>query len=881
MGELDNRDKKPPIWVSRFFRWFCNPELLDVLEGDLIEQYNKHINHYGIRRARILYFFNTLLFFQPFAIRRNQESNSILITLDMLNNYLKIAFRNLLKYKGHTAINLTGLSLGLTVGILILLFVTDEIAYDKFHIKGDRIYKIVTANEQGGDMETNAWPVAQKLKTDFPEVEAVVYTRKAASSFMVNYEGNRYENEIFYAGEDFFNIFSFKPIEGDLATALRDPFSIVITEEMKKRYFSSDIVLGKTITIRDSIVFTITGVIQNIPIQSHIQFDMLASFASYEKLTDWFSYSEGWGNFNVRNYMLLKNNATISNIEENATGIYMDNVGDWLKEMGMELYVDFIPLKDIYLVSDIRNGFGPKSSMALVYLVSAIAIFVILLACINFVNITTARSVFRAKEVGLRKVIGSSKSALFWQFISEAFILTLTAFAIVLILLYFALPYFNVLMGKSYEMQSLISTSFLVGLFILIVTVSFLSGFYPAIVLSGYKPIEVLSGRMHSSSKGVWLRRSLVVFQFTISGGLVLATLVAINQMNYMKNMDLGFDKEQILVLDVTRVPKTASHGTFKNSLNNLSGVESVSFTNALPGRPGWQGQWAYPETVEDGNHVDTEYMAIDESYISTMGLTLVAGKNFDVNKKAELDDGLIINETTMREMGWITPENAIGKKIVSPSQRPAGIVIGVVKDYHGVGLQEHIWPKAMDYASHEFGRYYAVRFSSGSTSDLISSTKKIWRDNLGDYGFEYFFLDEEFNKQYRAEERLIQVFMIFAILTSIIAGIGLLGLVSFVVLSRVREIGIRKVLGANILSITSLLSKEFALLVVLANIISFPLVWYIAELWLSNFAYHTNIGLSIFIITFCLTLFIAIATIVFQTVRAGNLNPVDVLKVE
>jgi putative ABC transport system permease protein len=532
-------------------------------------------------------------------------------------------------------------------------------------------------------------------------------------------------------------------------------------------------------------------------------------------------------------------------------------------------------------VSDMHNGFGPKSSVALVYLVSAIALFVILLACINFVNISTARSVFRAKEVGLRKVIGSTKSALYWQFMSEAFILTITAFGVALILMYFALPVFNELMGKAYELESLISTSFLTGLFILIIVVTILAGFYPAIVLSSYKPVEVLSGRMQSGAKGVSLRRSLVIFQFVISGGLVLATLVALNQMNYMRNMDLGFDKEQILVLDVTRVPGSASHSAFKNSLNSLSAVESVSFNNALPGRPGWQGQWAYPESIEEGNQIDTEYMAIDESYLSTMGLTLLAGNNFDLNNKGELEDGLIINETTVKEMGWVTPENAIGKEIVSPSQLPAGIVIGVVKDYHGVGLQEKIWPKAMDYTSKDYGRYYAIRFTTGNTSDLIASTKKLWKENLGDYEFEYFFLDEDFNKQYLSEERLIQVFMIFAILTTVIAGIGLLGLVSFVVLSRNREIGIRKVLGANISSIATLLSREFVVLVVIANVLTFPLVWYFGKLWLNNFAYHTDINPTIFLITLCLTLFVAIATVVFQTIKAGSMNPVDVLKVE
>ena len=608
---------------------------------------------------------------------------------------------------------------------------------------------------------------------------------------------------------------------------------------------------------------------------------MLASFATYEKLSGWFSYSEGWGNFNVRNYMLLKEGFNIKDIKEKASGIYMDNVGDWLKEMGMEFYVNFIPLNEVYLKSDMPNGFGPKSSIEQVYLVSAIAIFVILLACINFVNLTTARSVYRAKEVGIRKIVGSTRSALFWQFMSEAFILTLIAFSSVAILVDFTLPFFNKLMGKTYELQSLFNSNVLLGLFILIVIVSILAGFYPAMVLSGYKPAEVLKGRMQSSAKGVRLRRWLVVFQFSISGGLVLATLVVLNQLDYMRNQNLGFDKEQILVMDATRVPGSASHNAFKNSLKSLNGVENVSFTNALPGRPGWQGQWAYPETIEEENQIDTEYMAIDENYISTLGLELIAGTNFDLNNKTELEDGLIINETTVREMGWQTPENAIGKKIVSPSQRPAGIVIGVVKDYHGLGLQNHIWAKVMDYSSQDYGRYYAVRFSTGQTSNLISNAKHLWGENLGDYQFEYFFLDQDFNRQYQSEERLMQVFIIFALLTIVIAGVGLLGLISFIVLSRIKEIGIRRVLGANASSIARLLSKEFVMLVIIANLITFPMVWYFGNKWLNDFAYHLDINPVIFLITLFITLFMAIATVIVQTIKAGRMNPVDVLKAE
>ncbi len=411
--------------------------------------------------------------------------------------------------------------------------------------------------------------------------------------------------------------------------------------------------------------------------------------------------------------------------------------------------------------------------------------------------------------------------------------------------------------------------------------VSALAGFYPALVLSGYKPVEVLKGRMQSGAKGVKLRRILVVFQFLISAGLVLSTLIVLDQLDYMQSQNLGFAKEQVLVLDATRVPRSASHTSFKNALQSLSGVENVSFTNALPGRPGWQGQWAYPGDRKEGQQVDTEYMAIDENYIDVLDLELVAGKNFDLNHTAELREGLIVNETTVKEMGWQTPVEAIGKKIESPSGQPEGTVIGVVKDYHGLGLQENIWPKAMDFTSQRHGRYYAIRFITGQTADLVESAKESWHDVLGDYGFEYFFLDVDFDRQYRAEERLIKVFTLFAALTLMIAGIGLLGLVSFLVLSRTREIGIRKVLGADVLNIAALLSREFMILVLLANLITIPLVWYYGDQWLSNFAYHTTIDPVIFLVTLGLTLLMAVVTVSIQTIKAGLANPVEALRSE
>jgi len=799
----------------------------------------------------------------------------------MLRNFVKIAIRNFWRFRIYTAINLAGMALGLSVGILILLFVVDELSYDRFHSKAERIFKITTDSATGDGMETNAWPIAHKLKTEFPEVESVLYTRRASSNMMINHKGQRHEHTIYYAGEEFFNIFSFPLLQGNSANALKDPFSIVITEEIKNRYFGNDMALGQTLILRDSLEFTVTGVVENVPSQSHIQFDILASFSTFEKLATGFSYTEGWGNFNVRNYILLTEGAGISQIESRARNLYMDNVGDWLQGMGVELYVNFIPLREIYLRSEVHNGFGPKGSIDQIYLVSGIAIFVILLAIINFINITTARGVYRAKEVGLRKIAGSSRPTMIWQFLIESFILTILSFALAIAVVDFALPFFNSLMGKEYYPSSLLSGPTLLGILALVVTVSFLSGYYPAFVLSGYKPAEVLKGRMQTGQKGVKLRRFLVVFQFLISTTLVLATLLVLKQLNYMRNKNLGFDMEQILVLDATNVPRSAPHEFYKNYLKGLTYVEDVSFTNALPGRPGWQGQWAYPEGFPEGEQVTTEYMAIDEDYIGTLGLELIAGRNFEINRIYELDEGLIINETSVREMGWNDPENAIGKRIISPSKRPHGTVIGVVKDYHGLGLQQQIWPKVMDYSSQSYGRYYAIRFTTGHTSELIEKAKEAWLANLGDYEFEYFFLDEDFDRQYRAEDRLIGVFIIFGILAMFIAGIGLLGLVSFMVLSRMKEIGVRKVLGASAFNIAGLLSKEFISLVIIANVIAFPLVWYFGSRWIENFAYHTTITPAIFLATLLITILLAVITVSFQTIRAAVLDPVDTLRNE
>jgi putative ABC transport system permease protein len=806
----------------------------------------------------------------------------------MLVNYLKIAFRSLLKFRGYAAINLLGLALGLTAGVLIMLYVLDELSFDKFHTKLDRIYRVesqLMSNKETSitsSSEMNGWPIGNILRKDYPEVEAVMYSR-SASFLMVNHDGKRIRERIHFSSPEFFQIFSFPLLKGNPEKALNDPYSVVITEEMEKKYFPGRDALNQTLVLADTMQFVVTGVMKSIPSNSHIQLDMLISFSTYTTVIQpEFDYNNGWGNINMRNYVLLKEGVDAEAFKQKAKSIYTDGAAQMLKDWGAVGNVVFVSLASLYLEANNSNGLGPLGSMDRLYLVSGIAVFVLILACINFINLTTARSVYRAKEVGLRKVVGSTRRGLIRQFLSESFILTVCSLFIAIALTGLSLPAFNQILNKTYSLTSLLQPAFLIAVVCLVVVVTFLSGYYPALVMSAMKPVEVLKGKMQTSSRGVQLRRALVVFQFVISVGLVLGTLIVLNQLNFMQQQKLGFAKDEIFVVNAARAKSPNPNGfeTFKSQIESLSIVNDVAFTNSLPGNPGWIGQVSYPEGKSGDDAVSVEYMAVDEHYAQTLGLEMVAGRFFSKDSEAELKDGLVLNETAVSMFGWASPQEAIGKKITSPSGYPEGEVIGVVKDYHQFGLQQNIGPMAMDFNPRS-SYLYAIRYKASNTSDLISAVQQLWATNFPGYDFNYFFLDQDFERQYQAEQRLAKVFGLFAGVTIVIAVIGLLGLVSFMVASRTKEIGVRKVLGADVLSIAKLLSREFIILVVIANVIAFPIAWYFADQWLQSFAVRNEIDPLLFVVTMGIAVFVTFVTISFQTVKAAMADPIHSLRYE
>jgi putative ABC transport system permease protein len=804
----------------------------------------------------------------------------------MLRNYFKIAFRALLKHKAYTGINLVGLALGLCAGMFILLYSLDELSFDQFHEHKNRIYRVNTDfidTKTGSSSINNAngWPVAKIMEEQFPETESVLYIR-TARFLSINFQQKKIKENMHFATPSFFSMFSFPLLEGDAKTALHAPYQIVLSEQLAQKYFPNESALNKTLTLADTLVFTVSGVMKNIPAQSHIQSDAIISFSTYEKLDRSFKYTEGWGNINMTNYVLLKDHVDFNVYQNKVKNIYMDNVADMLKTWGAEAYISLEPLPDVYLKSEAGNALGPIGSIDRIYLLAGIAIFVLILGCINFINLATARSVYRAKEVGLRKVVGSSRSSLLVQFICEAFVIAALAALLAVALLGLLLPFLNILLNKSYSLQELVQPTLLLSGFLLIVAVSVLAGFYPAVVISGMQPAHVLKGKMQTSAKGTKLRQSLVVFQFIIASVLVTGTFIVLDQLRFMQNQNLGFDKERIVVVNAAQVSDASvqSFITFKEEAKKLIFVREVSLTNAVPAMPGWVGQIAYPEGKAGEQSTSVEYISADEDYINTLALQVIAGETFDVSKPFQLEHGLILNEKAVKEFGWKNAQDAIGKKIDSPSGMPRGEVIGVVKDYHQEGLQNTIRAITIDYQP-DYSFLFALKINTPENVNVLAALTQLWNKHFEGNEMSYFFLDERFANQYEQEQRLASILSVFSVITLVIAGIGLLGLVSFLVVARTKEIGIRKVLGAEAGSLVYLLNKEFIVLVLLANALSIPLVWWAAEEWLHSFAYRMQISPLVFAITIVVALVSTLLLVSFQTIRAAFANPVDSLRSE
>jgi putative ABC transport system permease protein len=795
----------------------------------------------------------------------------------MFKNYFKIATRSLWRHKAFSFINIMGLAVGMTACFLIFLYVRFETSYDNFHTKADRIYRIVadvkTPSETITTQGITSGPIAINIKRDFPEVEDAV--RLTGDDFLVRKGDVIFqEKKTVLADSTLFNVFDFPLISGNKNTALREPMSIVISQTAAKKYFGNINPLGQHVLLTSAAInSTITGVMKDIPENSQIKADMFISMSSYKPIYGFPTSDSEWTNHNFYTYVLLKPHTDAKNLESKFPAFMEFHHGRQAKELQMQDYLSLEPLRNVYLKSK-RDGFV-SGSINNVYIFSVVAIFILLIACVNFINLTTARSAERAKEVGIRKVVGAARLQLAKQFIGESVIISLMAFVISVFLCALLMPLFNQLAGKIISPNIFNNPFNIPRLFILSLGIGMIAGIYPSLVLSSFKPVSVLKGRFATGTQGLLLRKGLVVFQFTISIILIVGTIVVYTQLAYMRNQDLGFSKDQTIFIN-TNFDKNKD--AFKQSLSSIPGVLSSCYSAFIPGGGNASAYSEMQNIAGDIQKTNLDLYFVDFDYIRQYQLKLVAGRGFSGDFKTDSTQAMVINESAARSLGYAFPKDAVGRNYSQWGSK--GKIIGVLKDFHYQSLQQQIRPLTMRYEPGAFG-LISIKVSSANMSATIKAIENKWQQIIPNRPFEYNFLDEFFDQQYRAEDRFGNLFFNFAVLAIFISCLGLLGLASYSTIQRTKEIGVRKVMGASISNIINLLSVEFMKLVLIAFVVASPLAWFCMDKWLQDFAYRTNITWWVFALAGLAAVMISFLTISFQAFKTALANPVDSLRAE
>jgi putative ABC transport system permease protein len=859
----------PPKLAKFLLKILSSKEKDYAYLGDIEELFKDHANRQGLGRSRRWYWWEILKSIPKFI------RESIRWRLTMLENYLKITLRNMKRHKGYSFINLAGLTVGIACAVFILLWVRDEQSYDRFHDKADRIYRVVSSTSDDGS-PTNAngaFGVAPALKREFPEVIETVRIRKieGGGKKYVGYRDKKYyEPRFFFSEPSIFTVFNFPLIKGDPATALDDPYSIVLTEETAKRYFGNEDPMGKTMEADpyndgELMLFRITGIAENVPSNSHFHFDFLASYSSLRENTDEFN-----GFYQHFTYLLLSDKSAAESLNNKLLGFLHKN---WRKDPWFTLGLQ--PLLDIRLHSRLKSEIEPTGNILYVYVFTAIAFFVLLIACINFMNLTSARAIKRGKEVGIRKVVGAQKNQLVRQFLGESFLLSIFASAGAVALVATTMPLFNRLTDKGITLSSLVNPMFILGIAAIALAVGLFSGIYPAFFLSAFRPIHSLQSRTGSSFSGTVLRKGLVIFQFALSIGIVFGTLVVLKQMKHIRSQNLGYDKEQIMVIPLSKELRQNYEG-FRNELLNDAGIENTTTSSYVPTRGSAHLSFRFEGTDELISQV---FYLVDKEFVSTYGLKISAGSNIRLPLSTDGTSEFLVSELTTQQAGYSSSQEAVGKGVTFEEYK--GQIVGVVKDVNLYSL--HIEPYSISYMITPIRthRYLSIRINPQNISKTIAHIRNVWQKMVPYYPLDYFFLDESFEQMHLADKKMGEIFSVFAVLAIFVACLGLFGLAAFTAEQKTKEIGVRKILGASVPNIYLLFSKEFLKWVVLANIIAWPVAYYAMHKWLQNFAYRVVIGWEIFLFSAGIALIISVLTVSLQSIRAAVANPVDSLRYE
>jgi putative ABC transport system permease protein len=799
----------------------------------------------------------------------------------MLKNNLKSAWRSLIKNKVYTIINSFGLAVGIAAFLLITLYARYELNYDKFHENRENLYRVVLKRYDNGELSTQwacgAAGIGPALKENFAEVDKFVKLHGDKS--IIQYRDRVFKEErTHFASESFFKIFSIKLIQGIDSLVLKEPYSVVLSESTARKYFGDKDPVGETIKMNGRIEFNITGIYEDIPKQSHMEADMLYSFESYVDLTNERARTAwDWDGFYT--YVLLYPGTDAKELESKLPDFVINLWGEAMSQYntGMEFLLQ--PITDIHLYSDYMYEMKPNGDGKATYFLLIIGVFIIIIAWVNYVNLSTAKSMDRAREVGIRKILGSLRHQLARQFLVESFLLNFIAMFLAILFLAIALPRFNQFSGLT--MLFPIADGFIWIIIILIfIFGGFLSGIYPALVLSGFQPNTVLKGDFNTSSGGTAVRKSLVVFQFIASLVLMVGTLTVFEQLRFMKNQDLGVNIEQTLIVNGPNMTDSLYNEyflAFKNSVGSFHSVSSVASSTAIPGsQPYWNAGGIRLLEQPDSEAKQYRVIGIDGDFIDAYGLELVAGRKFD--KEHSNEQGSVIFNESAIELLELGQEEALGRRIFFWGDTFE--IVGVLKNYHQESLKKSFEPLIFRYFS-ALSDFYSIKIRTDNIPETIKFAEDEWHALFPGNPFEYFFLDDHFNDQYNAEQKFGKVFGIFAILAIFIASLGLFGLASYMTKHRTKEIGIRKVLGASVPNILRLLTKDFSLLIVLASVFAIPISWYIIYLWLQDFANKINISWPLFLFPVVALLLITLATVSFQTIKTALINPVECLRDE
>ena len=805
----------------------------------------------------------------------------------MIKNYFKIAWRNIVRQKGYSAINIIGLAIGIAACLLILQYVSFELSYENFHENKDRIYRVQQDRYDNGKLSTQwaagAYAVGNSFKDAIPEIED--YVKLVPRDAVITEIDNQpiKINTVFYATNSFFNVFSYPLIKGDKEKALTEPFTAAISETTAKKLYGTTDALGKELTLNRRRTYTITAVYKDMPVNTQLKPDILLSYPTFVKLVQPNNDPEtAWQWDGCLTYVLLRQGVDPKVVEKKFLPIVEKFTAEDMKRFNSAVSYYLEPIEDIHLNSHYMGEPAPNGDGKTTYLLLGIAFFIAVIAWVNYINLATARAVNRAREVGIRKTVGSQRKQLVIQFLSESALLNFFALVLALVIVIIAIPGFNKLSGQNLSFSLFSKTSFWLGLVGLFLTGVFFSGLYPAFVLSGFKPIEVLKGKLVSTTKGALLRKGLVVFQFTASLFLLIGTLAVYQQIQYMRKQSLGINIDQTLVV---KTPIVAADSTYlgnmsalKESLNQQSGIKGMTISSSIPGQPvDFNAGGIKLFGTDESKQKQYRIVFADYDYMKQYGIKLIAGRYFSKDFGTD-DSSVIFNKRGFEQLGLNKPEDAIGKRIDFWGQRYT--IVGVVDNFHQQSLREPFDPLIFRLDPQTRG-YLSIKTPESRASQTIALVKSNWNKFFPGNTFEYFFLDDHFDQQYKADQRFGQVFGLFTLLAILVACLGLFGLASFTTVQRTKEIGIRKVLGASVGRILKLLYQEFAVLLLIAFAIAIPVAWYVVSNWLRGYAFRIGIHWSYFIIPFIAIMLIALLTVSFQSIKAAIANPVKSLRTE